>query len=215
MEDYSAHNLLSVLRELHGIGYRGLRFYSYRRWIGTLAINIYREMPVSASSGEALYAPIRGFEVKPDLTFRHPSKRDHAWGHVGIPVGAAARQFADIHLRDMDAGIGVFDGEYSEWLDSAIDLCPFGRLPLTGEPKEVAQGKATQVALFPEDHFQRGVVPLLESIFLPAPPGLAGAIDPYQTFRKAMEERAWKEEILREKEQFRRFALLEKGIRKQ
>lgn len=215
MEDYSAHNLLSVLRELHGIGYRGLRFYSYRRWIGTLAIIIYREMPVSASSGEALYVPLCSFEVKPDLTFRYPSKLDHAWGHVGISVVAASRQFADIHLCDLDAGIGVFEREYSAWLDIAIDLCPFGCLPLTGEPKEVAQGNKTQVALFPEDYFQRGVGPLRESILLPAPPGLAGAIDPYQAFRKAMEERAWKEKILREKEQFRRFALLEKRIREQ
>ena len=207
MEQYSARNLLTVLRELHRQGYTGLRFYTYIRWTGTLAIIIYRELPVTALSGEAFYITVASFEVKDTLSFKHPDKRSHGWGRGGITGEEASKAFSTVFLSHMEADRGAFDHEYFSWLDSAIKSCPIGLLPITEEPNDALQQKGNRCSLYPTSLFQA------EQCLIYVPPGLAGAIDPYAEYSIEIERREHKTRDERTRERFRQLSLIERRIR--
>lgn len=211
-ENCTAARFLIVLRELHRMGYADLRFYSYRRWIGTLAVTICRELPLRASSGEAFYTRMSTFEVNSDLRFRYSSE---TWGLDGISDHEAARLFAQDLLRGADLGYGVFDRDYSEWLDLAIHLCPIGRLPITGEPWEAKFDQSSQLTLYPSPFSKRELESAQDKIALPVPPGLTGAIDPLREYRSAMDARAREEQNQREKERFRKLTSIERKTRRE
>lgn len=203
MKTYSADGFLIIFRELHRQGYRDLRFYSFLRWVGTLGIFLYREMPIRAVSGEALYVPLFLLKIKPDLAFRCPSGHNHSWARSNISVNEAAQRFADIYLSKAGKGTGAFDQEYLSWLDLIIERCPSGRLPITGEPREAKRGNLSHVTLFPSHTVRDGIWVQLEEITFPGPPGLANAIDPYKEFRAVIDDRERRERELRAKESFK------------
>jgi hypothetical protein len=180
------------------MGYRNIRFYSYRRWIGTLAVIICQELHFRARSGEALYQQVSNFELKRDLTFAYPCDLADSWGMEGIEFDEAALRFSRTYLRRVVAGFGAFDAEYTTWLNLAIEQCPAATLPQTEEPHDLPLGVEASITLFPglvmvHEEGGRGRLEPQVKIPVPVPPGLAGAIEPFEVFRNAMQERAMKD----------------------
>ena len=213
MNEHSVANILRIIREIRRIGYRRLKFYSFRRWIGTIAINIYIEAPQRALNGEALYVSIICIEAKPDLSVAHPSIWGPSWLRADMNGEEAAKEFVDAYLTDKDAGDGLFQEDYAAWLDLAIDLCPYGTLPLTGEPRDLAYGRSATISRYPVDYSIEREISERNMPSLLVPPGLAGAINPYECFAFELNERSRREQDRRVKESFKRLSLLEKRSR--
>lgn len=186
----SAGRLLRILHRLHNMGYRNLRFYAYTRWVGSLAIFIYQEMPYRTREGAALICPyLCAIEVGKDL---RPTEN---WGAIDwLDDGASERECAEHFVRRFLAAppeaSGAFDAEYTEWLTGALEKCPEALFPITEEPFPASDWPRITMEFFPRQ-LARDISPDGLKDY-PLPPGLRGAIDPYKAFRDEMERRTRK-----------------------
>ncbi|TYC55269.1 hypothetical protein ETQ85_14740 [Zoogloea oleivorans] len=138
VEKSALYMILPMIRELKSLGFANVRFYSYLRWVQTLMVVLYQEMPFKARTGEALVYPNLfrceyGFDMAPKfISEREPDLNE--WAGSGLSVQEIAAKFSELYLCDQQPGEGCYSEEYYPWLDSVMDICPTQAFPVTEEP---------------------------------------------------------------------------------
>ena len=176
--------ILFVCGHLVTQGYGALRLCSYvKEGIGELRVKLYCEMAERGRNDERL-----AHDAFWSCSFRSFQRSDteaalNDWAKLGWSVARAAKEFARIHIRELDGCRGFPDPLYLQWYAGLIRICKDDGFPITEEPEVPGYGPHEDMVKILYARTAQ------ERTFYPRAPGFADTVFPYAetTVRAATE----------------------------